>query len=277
MRLLHLKSWSEFHEAVSRVQQERHCAKRILKAPLYRGLADSRWKLETTLERLHASEGCEPISSLLMYYHAVSRSQTAIESFSGNRWDGLPEPPQFRNEIREDYGWLDQFMFRHTRIFEYLVYLRHHSFPSPLLDWTISPYVAAFFAFDTPHRGARCVCVYALMQDTFHGGASDAHLFVIGPYMRTDRRHFLQQCRYTMCVGVDLGNHDYRFVPHEAGLEGALGPEGKLLKITVPVGDRTAALKELEQMNINAFSLFGSEDSLVRTVGRREMLFREQC
>jgi len=34
------------------------------------------------------------------------------------------------------------------------------------------------------------------------------------------------------------------------------------------------ALKKLDLMNINAFSLFGSEDSLVRTVSRRECLFK---
>jgi hypothetical protein len=35
------------------------------------------------------------------------------------------------------------------------------------------------------------------------------------------------------------------------------------------------ALKHLDQMKINAFSLFGSEDSLIRTIARRELLFRD--
>jgi hypothetical protein len=57
-------------------------------------------------------------------------------------------------------------------------------------------------------------------------------------------------------------------------LNAALGSGGGLFKITIPIGERLTALKQLELMNINPFSLFGSEDSLIRTVARRELLFR---
>ena len=159
-------------------------------------------------------------------------------------------------------------------IYEYLVYLRHHSFPSPLLDWTASPYVAAFFAFDSPPREEQHVCVYAFLQGKDSGGSSDAHFFVVGPYIQSDPRHLLQQCRYSMCVAHDVPNHDYLFRPHQSGLDEAAG-SGELFKITMPIKERLSALKQLELMNINAFSLFGSEDSLIRTVARRELLFRD--
>jgi len=47
-----------------------------------------------------------------------------------------------------------------------------------------------------------------------------------------------------------------------------------VFKITIPVTERLAALKHLDLMNINQFSLFGSDDSMVRTIARRELLFR---
>lgn len=66
------------------------------------------------------------------------------------------------------------------------------------------------------------------------------------------------------------------FLPHDSELLGAIGPQGELFKMSIPIEERRTALKHLDLMNINAFSLFGSEDSLVRTVARREMLFRDR-
>ena len=184
--------------------------------------------------------------------------------------------PEFEKLVENDtFRWLDMLLSQIPEFYEYLAYLRHHGSPSPLLDWTASPYVAAFFAFDSPPREAKRVCVYALLQDTVQGGSSDAHFFVVGPYIQSHPRHLLQQCRYSMCVANDLANHDYLFRPHDSGLDDASGSEGELFKITIPSEERLAALKHLELMNINAFSLFGSDDSLIHTVARRELLFRD--
>ena len=48
-----------------------------------------------------------------------------------------------------------------------------------------------------------------------------------------------------------------------------LGPLEKLLKFTIPATERRAVLQRLDLMNVNPYSLFGSEDSLVRTIARR--------
>jgi len=282
VRKLDLAGWSDFDGALQEINDARRkraaTSGRRFPDLLFRGLGNSTWGLETTLERSHPAERRDATLSLLKYYRKIGDAKPAIETFSGRRWDAFPEFPAFEKLVKDNfstYTWLDMLLMRTPDIYEYLVYLRHHGFPSPLLDWSASPYVAAFFAFDSPHREAERVAVYAFLQDAIHGGSGDAHLFVVGPYLRSHPRHLLQQCRYSMCVAIDIGQDDYLFCPHQSGLSGAAGPEGELFEITIPVEDRLAALNHLDLMNINSFSLFGSDDSLVRTIARRELLFRD--
>ena len=94
--------------------------------------------------------------------------------------------------------------------------------------------------------------------------------------MHAHPRHLNQQCRYSMCASYDINDQDFPFRSFESGLGLASGEKGKLCKILVPVSERLTALKSLDLMNINAFSLFGSEDHMITTVARRELLFHDR-
>lgn len=87
--------------------------------------------------------------------------------------------------------------------YEYFAYLRHHGYPSPLLDWTASPYIAAFFAFRNVAPTVDKVSVYVYLEYAGFGkiGSNDApSIKTFGPYATIHSRHILQQSSYTICA-----------------------------------------------------------------------------
>jgi hypothetical protein len=160
--------------------------------------------------------------------------------------------------------------------YEFWAYLRHFKFPSPLLDWSRSPYVAAFFAFnDATSQSDGHVAIFVYLEyigqsKRRHPGV--AYISTTGPCVRTHIRHVLQQSGYS--IGLVRRNGDWHFARHEDALSSVPGQREVLLKFSIPVAERTRVLRMLDRFNLNAFSLFGSEESLVESVGNRELMFK---
>ena len=279
--ILDLRTWEELEEKLKELQEKVPDERRPEPLPfLYRGQENSCWTITTTLERPLDGRESMPFGD---YYLSIYRAKPEIESYTEKSWP-VPDPPEvkrltervppFVSFTKEDFeAW--------GQAGSYMAYLRHHGFPSPFLDWTRSPYVAAFFAFRGPIKDVKKVSIYVYCEmpnprDCPKGSSSNRPEIIIVPkqHVRTHRRHFRQQCEYTICV--QNRESEWLCVPHEEVFErGDLNHDvlnhDVLWKFSLPATERLKVLKLLDRSNINAFSLIGSKESLMETMAFREL------
>jgi hypothetical protein len=275
MQHIDVNSWEEFEEQLKIFEHER-IQKKSLSKFLYRGQGDHTQKLLTTLER----DGHERLS-LKGYHHLISVVKPQIESFTGVNWNILSYPTGIDKWLSENdtiipnaFGSSPEFQ----ETYSYMAYLRHYSFPSPFLDWTKSPYVAAYFAFKKSPHCKNSVSIYIYLETTSNiglkcGSSKEPHIYKFGPYVKTDRRHFLQQSHYTICI---FNDGEWRYAPHEKAFDRCDPNQDVVWKFSIPSSERLKVLRLLDGYNINALSLFGSEESLMETMALRELHFRER-
>ncbi len=252
MQNIDLDSWEKFEEQLKILDSER-LQNKYRSYFLYRG--QSALNLLTTLER----NGQE--MTLKEYYHLISVVKPQIESFTGVNWNILSYPNGIDKWLKENssiiphaFGCSPDFQ----EIYSYMIYLRHYGFPSPMIDWTISPYVAAYFAFRRELQDVQNVSIYVYLGSKSEielkgGSCSEPYIYQLGPYVRTDRRHFIQQSRYTICVVHD---EEWRYAPHEKAFSRSEPEQDALWKFNIPYSERLKVLRLLERYNINALSLF---------------------
>ncbi|MGH9509549.1 MAG: FRG domain-containing protein [Terriglobales bacterium] len=264
MEVIEASTWDEFEDRLGKLRQDLGRGSSRL---LFRGQGSSEWKLSTTLER--AGYTGMPFHD---YYRLISRVRPAIETLTGVNW----EIPEYSLELAESLKEYDEFhRFPSVSLYRYMVYLRHHGFPSPLLDWSCSPYVAAFFAFrellcDVSKRSVFVFCEMPSVAKVW--SSEEPSIRGIGPYIRSHRRHFRQQCDYTICGRL---NGQWEFSPHEDVFARSDPDQDVLWKFDLPSSERVRVLRLLNDYNLNAFSLFDSEESLMETAWLREVVFKE--
>lgn len=266
-----LNSWAEFKEkvsiAVADTEEKRKSGAGYFSPVLYRGHADANWKLESTLERAG-----HRFMSVNEYYTNVGAAYRYVSNFGDQRLDF--------DDLEGEVTWGS--LAAGLPNYEFLAYLRHHGFLSPLVDWTQSPYVAAFFAFSDPTPRSEKTAIYVYQEQYGNGKANSSLVGAIrtqGPWASVHERHALQQSWYSYSVKLhrtfleDKMNETLVFSPHEETL---LANENVpdlvqdvLMKFTIPRTERIVALKDLLRMNITPYSLFHSKDAMVATVSMR--------
>lgn len=283
MKVIDVPDWKTFELTV---QDLRARYSNEVSTLLFRGQANADWELTTTLDRSTYWTVPEvPLPNarygmtLLDYYHLITaRIGPEVKTFSSV---DVPERKQSvaKSFFERDLLYRVPSAFPDMQLYRYMAYLRHLAFPSPLLDWSRSPFVAAFFAFreDPPVRIQKSA-IYAFCKSP-KGASSNTigmpSIFSLGPYVQTHHRHFRQRCDYTFCAVFDVNFEQWRFEAHQEVFDKADTGQDLLWKITIPSIERVTVLKALNDYNLNAFSLFGSEESLVESMWLREYVLRD--
>lgn len=270
-----LSSFEEFEQEVEEIVSGIETAKKnnplkIYSAPLFRGQTNSSWKLKSTLERteryLESSE-----FTYLHYLQILRNVQKDIQRETGKKWN-----------LNQTFGEcnLNNYNYQPTPYreeYEFMAYLRHHRFPSPLLDWTSSMKVASFFAFQDPSDEEN-VSVYVYLEYIGRGDfgwMGKPNIETLGPNIKPDMRHEKQESSYMLSIATIEGRKIICNI--EDAIKNKIYIDKKLKKYLIPFREREKVLEELERSGIDAHSLFQdddedslSEDLLMERLKKRE-------
>lgn len=213
------RGWDEFRSLLGRelYGDEQFRSGRFL----FRGVCNADWELISSFDRLFPR-----------IRDRTTRSSQLLEAFRQECEGDVPA------DILADEGKL-------------MALGQHYGLPTRLLDWTMSPFLAAFFAFSDvlvhPERAGKLVAIWALDARLDVWSAESGVMIVTVPTVGNIRLRNQAGC-FTQARTPKPTLEEY---VESLGLE-----EPALTQFAMPAHDAERALAELEMMGITAARVF---------------------
>jgi len=237
-----LSSWRQFKDWAAEVARQKGMG-------AFRGHGDSRFALSTTLQRAgrHRLERycSETIQIFCSHTEAVLGRRFSLSN---------------ANDLSTLIG-----------------LAQHHGLPTPLLDWTRSPYVAAFFAFADAlewggNRTSTHVRIYGLANEYCRLNKPILKIPYFAPYAEPLQMSPLNNPRLYAQQGLFMVTNTTN-VEHVLLEMGARVGKEYLVAVDVPTSLASEALEDLQYMGLTAATMFPGLDGVCRMM-RHAMSFK---
>lgn len=252
------KTWEHFIHAVRNTEEGRVIGTRI-----YRGQSEPSWQLSSKFERwLHLRRGEDAGRALTSIFGPDGPVAFEEQNLSMFQHAAIGVHSVHTDHLTRDEWWMLG---------------RHHGLVTRLLDWTYSPYIAAFFAFVDfiEHVDASFAEGLARREPTLE--ADDVAVFALAPFKSLEvagefeiissRREAFYRQRAQQGIFTRL-RHDLH-----TDLASYLRSKDVgyyLERILVPRAEVGKALSDLRLMNITYASLFPDLDGAARDTNMSE-------
>ena len=233
---LRVNSWDDFKTHVNGLPERRY---------IFRGHARSHWKLRSSFYRT----GRANLERYLI--EDVSQLQKQISGLTKHIYD-------LNNPL-------------HYGAFANLV--QHHGYPTPLLDWTWSPYIAAFFCYRnilktaTPTADEK-VRIYQFDVAAWNQLPQFNKLFPIQPHLSVLDAVAFDNSRVIPQQGISTVSNVDDLETYIAEVEGARA-RSYLSVLDLSAVQRNTVMKELALMGITAASMFPGLDGACEALRER--------
>jgi len=241
-REIRLESWDEFLKLITS-QPYTNWA--------FRGERDERWPLYSSLSRYLLNFSVAPTAW-------PTQEARILRIFKRKAHQFLAQPP----DPEDDFQWL--------------ALMQHHGAPTRLIDFTWSPYVAAFFALE---RSLADGVVWAVNPARIDSTRAPRHRQMDPRPKGNFRRYFLEGRHRVIWMGEPL-TMNRRLIAQsgtfavpgvlDIPVEQILGdadPEHILAKLVLAKPVREVGMRELYRMNITYATLFPDLDGLAKSLG----------